>query len=85
MLRLLCAVILSTVFWCVGALAGEAPKSETTKERAQQLEWIKRCLSTYKCSKSPKYLTIKKFDSKHRVVLTYEDDMGVVLQFRIEL
>ena len=73
------------MFWCVDALAGEAPKSESAKERAEQLEWIKHCLTTRKCSKSPKYLTLKKFDSRHRIVITHEDDIGVVVQFRIEL
>lgn len=85
MLRLLCAVVISTMFWCVDALAGEAPKSDSAKERAEQLEFINKCLTTRKCSKSPKYLTLKKFDNRHRLVLTHEDGMGVVLQFRIEL
>ena len=85
MLRLLCAVVISTMFWCVGALAGEAPKSESAKERDEQLEWIKQCLTARKCSKSPKYLTLKKFDNRHRIVITHEDDIGIVVQFRIEL
>ena len=75
----------------VAALALASPsvaserESPTAKERRQQIEKLQRCIKTRKCSGMPRYLTIKKIDKRHRIVITHEKDIGVVLQLRIEL
>lgn len=84
-MRFVTLVVMFVMFVSVEALASEEAPSPTKKERAEQWAKVDRCLTTRKCSNMPRYLTLKKFDKRHRLVLTHVKNIGVVIQFRIEL
>jgi len=84
-MRFVIIVVLFVIFNSVEALASEEALTPTKKERAEQWAKVDRCLLTRKCRKMPRYLTLRKFDERHRLVLTHVKKMGVVIQFRIEL
>lgn len=84
-MRFVTLVVIFVLFVSVKALASEEVPSPTQKERTEQWAKVDRCLTTRKCRNMPRYLTIRKFDNRHRLVLTHVKKMGVVVQFRIEL